>query len=151
MRVEDFVTHRNGITVSAHGSAGTMDERGMALIAADGLWSHARARARPRRAAALCRPRRLARPGAGATVAPEFREPLIHLWLGRDAHLVHYPVKAGSVINLVAITADRWHAAGLERAGKPRRAGAAACRRGVGAAGARARRPARGLAEMGAL
>ena len=37
-------------------------------------------------------------------VAPEFREPLIHLWLGRDAHLVHYPVKAGSVINIVVIT-----------------------------------------------
>ena len=45
-------------------------------------------------------------------VAPEFREPLIYLWLGRDAHFVHYPVKGGSVINLVVITADSWEAPG---------------------------------------
>jgi len=45
-------------------------------------------------------------------VAPEFREPLIHLWLGRDAHLVHYPVKAGRVINIVVMTADSWNAQG---------------------------------------
>ena len=53
-------------------------------------------------------------------VPPEFREPLIHLWLGRDAHLVHYPVKAGAVINVVVITTDSWNATGLERAGEPR-------------------------------
>ena len=29
-------------------------------------------------------------------VAPELREPVVELWLGRDAHLVHYPVKAGA-------------------------------------------------------
>ena len=58
-------------------------------------------------------------------VAPEFREPLIHLWLGRDAHLVHYPVKGGSVINIVVITADSWNAPGLERAGEPHRSVAA--------------------------
>jgi salicylate hydroxylase len=45
-------------------------------------------------------------------VAPEFREPMVHLWLGRDAHLVHYPVKAGRVINVVVITADDWSAPG---------------------------------------
>jgi salicylate hydroxylase len=45
-------------------------------------------------------------------VAPEFREPLINLWLGDDAHLVHYPVKGGRIINIVAITADSWNAAG---------------------------------------
>ena len=45
-------------------------------------------------------------------VAPEFREPLVHLWLGRDAHLVHYPVKAGRAINIVVITTDRWNAHG---------------------------------------
>jgi salicylate hydroxylase len=111
-RVEDFITHRNGISVLTHGGAGTMDEHGMALIAADGLWSQARVRlghtAAPRFAGRVAWrglvPARL--------VAPEFREPLVHLWLGHDAHLVHYPVKAGSVINLVIITTDRWHQPG---------------------------------------
>jgi salicylate hydroxylase len=49
-------------------------------------------------------------------VAPDFREPLIHLWLGHDAHFVHYPVKAGGVINLVVITTDRWHQPGWSEA-----------------------------------
>ena len=46
---------------------------------------------------------------------------------------------------------DDWNARGLERAGKPRRSVAAFARRALGAAGARARPPARSLAEMGAL
>ena len=45
-------------------------------------------------------------------VAPEFREPFVYLWLGSDAHLVHYPVKAGQVINVVVITAESWNAPG---------------------------------------
>ena len=45
-------------------------------------------------------------------VPAELREPLIHLWLGRDAHLVHYPVKAGALINVVVITTDNWNAPG---------------------------------------
>ena len=32
---------------------------------------------------------------------------IVHLWLGRNAHLVHYPVKGGTAINIVAITSDR--------------------------------------------
>ena len=30
----------------------------------------------------------------------------IHLWLGKNAHLVHYPVSAGRLINIVAIVDD---------------------------------------------
>jgi salicylate hydroxylase len=45
-------------------------------------------------------------------VPPEFREPLIHLWFGSDAHLVHYPVKAGGLINVVVITPDNWNTPG---------------------------------------
>jgi salicylate hydroxylase len=32
-----------------------------------------------------------------------FRQPALHLWLGRNAHLVHYPVSGGTVTNIVAI------------------------------------------------
>jgi len=112
MRMEDFVTHPNGVTVSARGRTGLWDERGMALIAADGLWSLARARLgfkEPPRFAGRTAWRALV---PAKDVAPELREPLIHLWLGRDAHLVHYPVQAGRLINIVVITADSWNRPG---------------------------------------
>ena len=112
MRMEDFVTHPNGVTVSARGSTGLWDERGHALIAADGLWSTSRARLGSTDA-----PRFSGRTAWRALipakdVAPEFREPVIQLWLGRDAHLVHYPVKGGKLINVVVITLDNWNEPG---------------------------------------
>jgi salicylate hydroxylase len=110
-RMEDFVEHPHGVTVSAR-DAGSWDERGDALIAADGLWSRARVRMGykdPPRFAGRAAWRAMV---PASEVAPEFRAPLIHLWLGRDAHLVHYPVKGGRVINIVVITADRWNAPG---------------------------------------
>ena len=112
VRAEDFVTHPNGVTVSTRGTAGTMEEHGVALIAADGLWSAMRGRlghdAPPRFAG------RTAWRGLipARDVAPEFREPQVRLWLGPDAHLVHYPVKAGRIINVVVITTDSWNAPG---------------------------------------
>jgi salicylate hydroxylase len=108
MRMEDFATHPHGVTVSAGGASGLWNERGHALIAADGLWSETRARIgfkEPPRFAGRTAWRALV---PAKDVAPEFREPLIHLWLGRDAHLVHYPVKGGTVINVVVITSDDW-------------------------------------------
>jgi salicylate hydroxylase len=112
IRMEDFVAHPNGVTVSGRGRAEVWDERGHALIAADGLWSMSRGRigySEPPRFSGRAAWRALVR---AKDVAPEFREPVIHLWLGRDAHLVHYPVKGGSVINIVVIMADHWNAPG---------------------------------------
>src|SRR5271163_2469557 len=81
MRMEDFVAHPNGVTVSARGRAGAWDERGLALIAADGIWSKTRARIGFGEA-----PRFTGRVAWRALVpardvAAEFREPLINLWL----------------------------------------------------------------------
>jgi salicylate hydroxylase len=39
-------------------------------------------------------------------VAPEFRLAESTLWLGDKAHLVHYPLRGGRVINLVAVVED---------------------------------------------
>jgi salicylate hydroxylase len=50
-------------------------------------------------------------------VPAEFRQPLVHLWLGMDAHLVHYPVRAGSLINIVGIVHDEWNETGWTAAG----------------------------------
>jgi salicylate hydroxylase len=112
LHVDDFVAHANGITVSAHGRAGVVDERGTALIAADGLWSATRAQigyGGPPRFAGRTAWRALV---PAKNVALQCREPLIQLWLGRDAHLVHYPVRGGTLINIVAIMEDTWNAPG---------------------------------------
>ena len=112
MSMEDFATHPHGVTVSARGATGLWTEHGHALIAADGLWSAARARIAsktPPRFAGRTAWRALV---PAAQLAPEFREPLVYLWLGRDAHLVHYPVKGGKLINVVVITADDWSGPG---------------------------------------
>jgi salicylate hydroxylase len=112
MRMEDFVTHPNGVTVSARGGTAAWNEHGHALIAADGLWSVSRERfgfSEPPRFSGRTAWRALV---PATEVLPEFRGPLIHLWLGPDAHLVHYPVKGGKVINIVVITADDWNAEG---------------------------------------
>ncbi len=111
-RMEDFVAHPNGVTVSARRGTGAWNEHGHALIAADGLWSISRERfgfSEPPRFSGRTAWRALV---PASEVPPEFREPLIHLWLGPDAHLVHYPVKGGRLINIVVITADGWQAEG---------------------------------------
>jgi salicylate hydroxylase len=116
-RVEDYVTHPNGITVSARSRTSMTDERGFALIAADGLWSLVRRRigdGGPPRFSGQIAWRGLV---PAQAVAPEFREPMIHLWLGRDAHLVHYPLKTGDLVNVVVITPDKWNAAGWSEPG----------------------------------
>ena len=34
------------------------------------------------------------------SLTPQYRTPLVHLWLGSDAHLVHYPVKGGKLVKV---------------------------------------------------
>ena len=84
------------------------DISGRALIAADGLWS----RLRPQiDAGATLRSfgqtawRTLIDPG---DLPEELRGPRTGLWLGTTAHLVHYPVRGGKKINVVAVTKEKW-------------------------------------------
>ncbi len=112
MNMEDFATHPHGVTISARGATGLWTEHGHALIAADGLWSSARARIAARAAPQFAGRTAWRALVPAAQLAPEFREPVVHLWLGRDAHLVHYPVKGGKLINVVVITADDWSGPG---------------------------------------
>src|SRR4051794_12184742 len=105
-KVEDFALHPHGVTVQARTAQGLRDEQGIGLIGADGLWSTLHTRLGDQR------PPRFAQRTAWRAVVPtdkvtpEFREPVTGLWLGRDAHLVHYPVKSGREINIVAIVRD---------------------------------------------
>jgi salicylate hydroxylase len=38
----------------------------------------------------------------------ELRGPWTGLWMAPNAHLVHYPVRAGKLINVVAVIEERW-------------------------------------------
>jgi len=107
MRVEDFALHPKGVTVQLRQGVHGGEARGIALVAADGLWSHMR-RQVTHEGAPRFRGRKAWRALLDAEhVRDEFREPVIHLWLGNNAHLVHYPVSAGRKINVVAIVDDK--------------------------------------------
>ena len=118
-RVEDFASHRQGVSVLARYGGSIGQEQGIALIGADGVWSTVRERLRRQRGPKFRHKTawRAIVP-AGALSAP-WREPMINLWLGMDSHLVHYPVKGGALINIVAIVDDEWSEPGWSASGDP--------------------------------
>ncbi len=81
---------------------------GSAVIGADGVWSRIRRAAMGGRA-----PDASGRIAWRATVpADQVPEHLTHdigLWFGPHAHLVHYPISSGRLVNLVAVITDAWH------------------------------------------
>jgi salicylate hydroxylase len=116
--LEDFAIDRDGVTVrSRRGDASVVEARGIGLVGADGLWSSVRAlvegpsppRFRQRVAWRASVP--------AADVGDDCSSPNVQLWLGRDAHLVHYPVKGGALINIVAIARDQSPERGWSNAG----------------------------------
>ena len=117
-RVEDFAVHQHGVTVQVRTAQGLRDEQGIAVVGADGLWSVLRGRLGERR------PARFAQRTAWRAIVPaervseELRQPVTGLWLGRDAHLVHYPIMAGTMLNIVAIVRDDWQEEGWAAPGK---------------------------------
>jgi salicylate hydroxylase len=118
-RVDDFASHTKGVTVQGSRGRQVFDERAIALIGADGVWSNVATkldRSNKPRFAHRTAWRALV---PAADVAPDFRTTFVHLWLGLDAHLVHYPVKGGRLINIVAIVNDEWNGEGWSAAGEP--------------------------------
>ena len=118
IHVDDFALHVKGVTARGRSDQLAVDERGIALVGADGLWSTVRAQLIPNERAPHYRGRTAWRTLVPAdAVQEEFRTPLVHLWLGLDAHLVHYPVKGNRLINIVAIVHDVWKGAGWSARG----------------------------------
>jgi salicylate hydroxylase len=116
-RVDDFATHGNGITIAALAGRETIEERAVALVGADGLWSRLRGRLGHRAVP------RFAGHTAWRALVPadavmcELSIPTVNLWFGRGGHVVYYPVKGGRLINVVAIMRDDWHEPGWSAAG----------------------------------
>jgi 2-polyprenyl-6-methoxyphenol hydroxylase-like FAD-dependent oxidoreductase len=111
-----------GVTQDAAGvtltfSAGS-PVRADVVVAADGIHSVLREHvttASPPRESGLCAWRSLVPAEAAPSIA---RRPVQTLWLGYRHHLVHYPVSAGRLVNLVAFSpagpdeVESWSAAG---------------------------------------
>jgi salicylate hydroxylase len=116
MRVEDFVVHANGVTVLSHGRAQVGEERGIALIGADGIWSSVAPRLAGYRPPSFAHRTAWRALLSADSLGEEYRAPFVHLWLGVDAHLVHYPVKGGRLVNIVAIVHDEWNQQGWSAA-----------------------------------
>ena len=80
------------------------EAKGASLIGADGLWSTVRPLIMPE--ASL----RFTGASAWRALLPRdglpspFDAPVIGLWLGPRAHIVHYPVRGGRDLNIVAVT-----------------------------------------------
>jgi salicylate hydroxylase len=112
-KVDDFDIDVAGVRAFVCGTAHPdgAERRGSALIGADGLWSTIRYRL-----GELAPPRFAGRTAWRALVPtanlpPQFAEPVIHLWIGALGHLVHYPVRAGAAVNIVAVARDSWQGA----------------------------------------
>ncbi len=107
-RIDGFVLGPQGVAAKTSGREGTGEQHGEALIGADGLWSRLRESLGPRT------PARFAGRTAWRAVAPAadvplaFREPEVNLWIGQGGHLVHYPIRGGAAVNIVAVTSDDW-------------------------------------------
>ena len=108
--VRGFAEGTDGVEVAIGREAGARSMVGDLLIGADGLRSVIRANMglgpgdQP-----VWSGRTAWRALLPADEAPEFAlKPETCLWLGPKAHLVHYPLRGGTLINIVAITEDSW-------------------------------------------
>jgi salicylate hydroxylase len=109
-KVDDFDIDGSGVRAFVRGTAHSDGTEfcGSALIGVDGLWSTIRYRLgdqAPPRFAGRTAWRALV---PAASLPPQFAEPMIHLRIGAAGHLVHYPVRAGTAINIVAVARDSW-------------------------------------------
>lgn len=94
------------VTVSLDTLSGVETRNHDAVIGADGLWSKVRIalgdESRPRYSGF-----RAYRAVVPRDVLPaSFHRPVVGAWVGREGHVVHYPVIGGFAVNLVAIVRD---------------------------------------------
>ncbi len=117
VQFDDVASHANGVTVVLRRDMTRHQETALALVGADGLWSAVRNHLFPD-----VRPTfsgRIAWRGMieASQVPRDFREKRVQLWMGRNAHLVAYPVSGGRRVNLVAIVEGEWNRPGWSEPG----------------------------------
>ena len=102
--VADVAHHANGVTLLVSQNNRLEEEQASALIGADGVWSQLRhlVHGAPKpEFSGLVAWRSLV---PMDNLSAIFSRTSTGLWLGPDAHLVHYPLRGGSVMNVVAIS-----------------------------------------------
>ncbi len=105
--IANAVTDENGITVDFNTTNGLASQRGEALIGSDGI--HSVVRRRLLRLPSAVHSGKVAyRTVISADQVPRMYHQSSYLWLGSDSHIVHYPIRKGSEINLVVIISDEW-------------------------------------------
>ncbi len=109
-----YIEDERGVAVTYRCGAEISRAAGDALIGADGVRSMVRPRLYDNSADKPEYTGHTAwRTLLPASEAPEFmRQPASNLWLGERAHLVHYPLRGGAIINVVALVEDAWRGEG---------------------------------------
>src|SRR4029077_20867886 len=99
-KVEDFSEEGNTVTVRLEGGE---EARGRALIGCDGMWSRIRGKiigdGAPRVSGHIAYRAVLRRD----QVPDDLWRPEVMLWAGPKTHFVHYPLRRGTLYNLVAV------------------------------------------------
>ena len=115
-RVLDYKEHLSHVTVRTQSGD---NFEGAALIGADGLWSRIRERivgdGKPRVVGHIAY--RAVLPLAEAP--PHARVHRVTLWVGPKIHLVHYPLRRGELLNLVAVFHSDRYEEGWDTYGDP--------------------------------
>jgi salicylate hydroxylase len=106
--VAGFAADQEQVAVGAKHGLIRLRFNGAGLIGADGLWSDVRERLGLAGDTAPQPARRTAWRAIIpiSQVPEELAAPEINLWLGKRAHLVHYPLRGGTCVNVVAIAED---------------------------------------------
>jgi 2-polyprenyl-6-methoxyphenol hydroxylase-like FAD-dependent oxidoreductase len=99
-RVDDFADHGDSVTIQLEGGE---EARGCALIGCDGMWSKIRQKVvgdgAPRVSGHIAYRAVLKR----EEVPDDLWSPDVMLWAGPKTHFVHYPLRRGTLYNLVAV------------------------------------------------
>jgi salicylate hydroxylase len=109
-----YIEDERGVAVTYRSGADICRAAGDALIGADGVRSIVRPRLFDNPADKAAYTGHTAwRTLLPAPEAPEFmRRAASNLWLGERAHLVHYPLRGGAIVNVVALVEDAWRGGG---------------------------------------
>lgn len=107
-RVGDFDDHGAGVRLRVHGAEGVEEIEAAGLVGADGQRSAVRAHLLPtERDAPVYSGVTAWRALVPSSLAPPaLRAPESNLWLLPDAHVVHYPLRDGALINVVVIVTE---------------------------------------------
>ncbi len=103
-KVTDLAAHPNGVTMMCEHEGKPVEFRSAAVVGADGVWSNLRQFVHK-----ASKPKFTGRIAWRTVVnmddVPEaLPRNATGLWLGPNAHLVHYPLRQGSMMNIIAVT-----------------------------------------------